>query len=41
MLNLNEKIPCSVIGMAKVLHIVDVMGYDGQHSSFSSSPRSD
>ena len=34
------------IGMAKVLPIIDVLGYDGQNSSFSSSssppsPRSD
>ena len=26
------------IGMAKVLPIVDVLGYDGQNSSFSSPP---
>ena len=26
------------IGMAKVLPIIDVLGYDGQNSSFSSSP---
>ena len=26
------------IGMAKVLPIVDLFGYDGQNSSFSSSP---
>ena len=26
------------IGMTKVLHIIDVLGYDGQNSSFSSSP---
>ena len=25
------------IGMAKVLPIIDVLGYDGQNSSFSSS----
>ena len=25
------------IGMAKVLSIIDVLGYDGQNSSFSSS----
>ena len=29
---------CYVIGMAKVLPIIDVLGYDGQNSSFSSSP---
>ena len=29
---------CFVIGMAKVLPIIDVLGYDGQNSSFSSSP---
>ena len=30
------------IGIAKVLPIIDVLGYDGQNSSFSSSsPRSD
>ena len=30
------------IGMAKVLPIIDVLGYDGQNSSFSSSsPPSD
>ena len=30
------------IGMAKVLPIIDVLGYDGQNSSFSSPPsRSD
>ena len=28
------------IGMAKVLPIIDVLGYDGQKSSFSSSPSS-
>ena len=28
------------IGMAKVLPIIDVLGYDGQNSSFSSSPPS-
>ena len=28
------------IGMAKVLPIIDVLGYDGQNSSFSSSPSS-
>ena len=27
-----------MIGMAKVLPIIDVLGYDGQNSSFSSSP---
>ena len=26
------------IGMAKVLPIIDVLGYDGQNSSFSSPP---
>ena len=26
------------IGMAKVLPIIDALGYDGQNSSFSSSP---
>ena len=26
-----------IIGMAKVLPIIDVLGYDGQNSSFSSS----
>ena len=26
------------IGMAKVLSIIDVLGYDGQNSSFSFSP---
>ena len=29
------------IGMAKVLSILDVLGYDGQNSSFSSSSPSD
>ena len=29
---------CFVIGMAKVLPIIDVLGYDGQNSSFSSPP---
>ena len=28
------------IGMAKVLPIIDVLGYDGQNSSFSSSSSS-
>ena len=28
------------IGMAKVLPIIDVLGYDGQNSLFSSSPLS-
>ena len=28
------------IGMAKVLPNIDVLGYDGQNSSFSSSPSS-
>ena len=28
------------IGMAKVLPIIDVLDYDGQNSSFSSSPPS-
>ena len=28
---------CFVIGMAKVLPIIDILGYDGQNSSFSSS----
>ena len=31
---------CFVIGMAKVLPIIDVLGYDGQNSSFSSSSSS-
>ena len=26
------------IGMAKILSIIDVLGYDGQNSSFSSPP---
>ena len=26
------------IGMAKVLPVIDVLGYDGQNSSFSSPP---
>ena len=29
---------CFVIGMTKVLPIINVLGYDGQNSSFSSSP---
>ena len=29
------------IGMAKLLPIIDVLGYDGQNSSFSSSSPSD
>ena len=31
---------CFVIGIAKVLPIIDVLGYDGQNSSFSSSSSS-
>ena len=30
----------ALIGMAKVLPIIDVLGYDGQNSSFSSSSSS-
>ena len=30
----------TLIGMAKVLPIIDVLGYDGQNSSFSSSSSS-
>ena len=31
-------LPCFVVGMAKVLPIIDVLGYGGQNSSFSSPP---
>ena len=35
---IHKALLCFVIGMAKVLPIIDVLGYDEQISSFSSSP---
>ena len=38
--NITKHSSALYIGMAKVLPIIDVLGYDGQNSSFSSSSSS-